>query len=353
MAYWSKLDGRLLACLEQTQQHANTTQKMYSITALKLRGHPELLEAFSAGNYSLIGPDGEFDPSDWDTKVFPGSEFRITRKPLSENSPEETPTPPIILGLPKNSKSSAQEDCSTPIPGPRPVTPPSVKEETDLREEHSSPRPQLNTQSGDSESLEDPAAGQTNPVDAVTTGDGIHSMPDADDYFSYQMEKTDRPARKHHECVEIDGRNHMSEEPQSKRPKFQSYVEDDSEDAYSSPSIKDENLLPGFIKPGVPIRSVKDLVDEAEEYQAAMRISEDYSSSSDERSSSDEISLTPRNEPLAINVFDYLDVPQRGASIEGVNPFAYQDSNDSWTIKVRYDHFSNGSALPQDVAPVV
>jgi hypothetical protein len=44
------------------------------------------------------------------------------------------------------------------------------------------------------------------------------------------------------------------------------------------------------------------------------------------------LSLTA--ERTRINVLDYLTIPERDTAIDGVNPFAYQESNDAWTIKV-------------------
>lgn len=43
---------------------------------------------------------------------------------------------------------------------------------------------------------------------------------------------------------------------------------------------------------------------------------------------------SPGAERTPINVLDYLTIPERDTSIDGVNPFLYQKSNDAWTIKV-------------------
>ena len=45
------------------------------------------------------------------------------------------------------------------------------------------------------------------------------------------------------------------------------------------------------------------------------------------------LSLTTERTP--VNVLDYLTIPERDTTIGGVNPFAYQERNDAWTIKVR------------------
>lgn len=48
----------------------------------------------------------------------------------------------------------------------------------------------------------------------------------------------------------------------------------------------------------------------------------------------EDILTSSGDEQTSTNALDYLVIPQRGTSIDGVNPFVYQNCNDAWTIDV-------------------
>lgn len=78
--------------------------------------------------------------------------------------------------------------------------------------------------------------------------------------------------------------------------------------------------------------SLQSNIEETEEDQLSSDISVwDYMLPEEEEQG---IPASAGDEHTSTNALDYLIVPQRGASIDGINPFVYQNCNDAWTIKV-------------------
>ncbi|KAJ5523829.1 Mg2+ transporter protein CorA-like/Zinc transport protein ZntB [Penicillium frequentans] len=114
-----------------------------------------------------------------------------------------------------------------------------------------------------------------------------------------------------------------------------------------------QGLAPNLVKesrPGLTAETIAESlisnIEETEENQVSSDISVwDYLLPDDE----EDILTSAGDEHTSTNALDYLIIPQRGASIDGINPFVYQNCNDSWTIKSTLSLTSDKSSSRENV----
>lgn len=85
---------------------------------------------------------------------------------------------------------------------------------------------------------------------------------------------------------------------------------------------------------GTIAESLQSNIEETEEDQLSSDISVWDYMLPEEEEEKESIPASAGDEHTSTNALDYLIVPQRGASIDGINPFVYQNCNDAWTINV-------------------
>ena len=315
---------------------------MSSVIATKIQEKTDGLSAFHSGNYTLVGPKGPIAPIDWDKRIFPGCEIRVEIGSWSGYSPQIPTTPQQTFCSSVHGSSLTKGDGSLTTTTPRVNSPPNFGEESKdklLLGKEGSYQPQLDMQFLDSKVRGHSSGGPISSVDSITTRSAPHSQSQEEVGFMLLINE-DNSKEEHMGSLDvgsdINDRVSLLQQPPRKNTKFQSYVEDASEVEDCFPSKISNRVLPSDIMQHeiTTPSTAEPLRPEPENFQ------DDQVSSNVNPSSlvvdDDERSLEPRKEmDTTINVFDYLVVPQRDTTnIDGVNPFVYQDSNDSWTIKV-------------------
>ncbi|KAJ5924390.1 Mg2+ transporter protein CorA-like/Zinc transport protein ZntB [Penicillium verhagenii] len=372
-------------------------EKMYSVIGAKMNGTPQDWSAFIAGRYSLIGPNGPITPSEWDDKIFPGCKVELKSEVKIGNALRESQMLKLPESSWMKDRSSSQSEGSARTVVPRSANSHSssrVKSKSVDQLEKIAPEVHVDQQSIHSVASNNLSHGQSvlSSVHRVTSEQSSDPKANPGSRLVPEVDETDDLTEVLVSNVEaqadVENKDEVPKKLRRANSDMQSFVEDGSDDedfpsvvsksshlslspsarvdvevhereahtpelelksSISTASLSKEEIDP------VPLQSTQNLspkaldCDPEQFYQPeskagslASKMSEiqkirvatdvnvwDYLVSDDDEN----LLVSPRAEDTSVNALDYLIVPQRGTSVDGVNPFVYQNSNDTWTIK--------------------
>ncbi|KAJ5925580.1 Mg2+ transporter protein CorA-like/Zinc transport protein ZntB [Penicillium verhagenii] len=313
---------------------------MYSVIGAKMNGTPQDWSAFIAGRYSLIGPNGPINTSDWDEKIFPGckvelkSEVKVGRQVLiAERRFRKNRHSQIrqFAFIGQSEEQVTSEQSSDPKIDPESQLAPELDETVHLKKvfvsnveaqadaENKEEVPQkLRRANSDMQSFAEDGSEDEDFPSVVSKSSYLSLSPSARVGVGVDEREAHTPELELKSSISTSSLSKEEVDPvplQSTQNLFPQAVDSDSA------QFSQRESKAGFLA---------SKMTGIQKIQAATDINVwDYLVSDDDEN----LLVSPGAEDTSVNALDYLIVPQRGTSVDGVNPFVYQNSNDTWTIK--------------------